>query len=134
MMTEKEIHVKHLMGEVCRMGLFHNEQMELESFRVMAQEYNGCGADWFPEYLRSLLTELLEWGEPAFLIHDWDYSNLPKTEANFYLSNDRLYENLLVCAKDSSGGWKHPWLWWRRRRRAWECYTACLMSKDTFMK
>lgn len=73
---------------------------------VLEQTYNGCGADWQPEWLRDLQTDHFQFFEPCFLIHDWDFKFLPKDRYNFDLANNRMYHNgLQITAKKIS--------WWR---------------------
>ena len=87
---------------------------------ALARCYNGCGPEWIDNYLiygdriRDKLTRFLELFEPAFLGHDWDFSNSDGSEERFHAANLRLLCNCRKLA-DRKYGW---WNWKRYRARA----------------
>ena len=81
---------------------------------ALARCYNGCGPEWMPSDLRDKLTRFLELFEPAFLGHDWDFSNSDGSEERFHAANLRLLCNCRKLA-DRKYGW---WNWKRYRARA----------------
>ena len=87
---------------------------------ALARCYNGCGPEWIDNCLiygvriRDKLTRFLELFEPAFLQHDWDFSNSDGSEDRFHAANLRLLYNCRKLA-DRKYGW---WNWKRYRARA----------------
>ena len=60
--------------------------------------YNGCGPEWFPAPARKLLDRFLSVFAPAFLQHDFDFSNGDGNPTLFNEANDRLERNCLILA------------------------------------
>lgn len=77
----------------------------------LAELYNGCGPEWLPARIREKLTRLLAIFEPAFLIHDCDYSAANGSTGDWAEANDRLEMNCLALAN-----YTYPWYSWRRYR------------------
>lgn len=77
----------------------------------LAELYNGCGPEWLPARIREKLTRLLALFEPAFLIHDCDYSAANGSTGDWAVANDRLEANCLRLAN-----YTYPWYSWRRYR------------------
>ena len=98
----------------------------------IASLYNGCGPEWLPAAAREKLTSVLSIFEPAFVIHDVDYSQADGSTYAFTAANDRLEANCLKLADRA-----YPWYSWRRysarlaaieiaslcRRYGWHPYT-----------
>lgn len=104
----------------------------------IAELYNGCGPECLPEQARDKLTKYLKIFEPAFAIHDVDYTKGDGSTFDFSMANDRLELNCLKLADYNYGVFN-----WRRymahaaaveiaslcRRYGWTAYTqACKRS------
>ncbi|MGE4300800.1 MAG: hypothetical protein AB7F40_04265 [Victivallaceae bacterium] len=72
--------------------------------------YNGIGPDRWSTCFRRLVTFLLTWFEAAALIHDWEYTFMPKTYSAFTAANWRFARNVcreaFMYFRDIPGGWR----------------------------
>jgi hypothetical protein len=60
----------------------------------IADNYNGAGPDWMPDDMRHVITWLLSLFEPAFLIHDMEFSASNRTTKGFIAANSRMWRNI----------------------------------------
>ena len=109
MNTETEI--RALVAKAIAAQLDGADELAEAPVWALCRAYNGCGADWMPQSLRDRLTSLFAIFAPAFLIHDWDYTNSDGSEEKFHAANLRLFTNCRRLADASYG-----WLNWRRYR------------------
>lgn len=65
--------------------------------------YNGVGAQWMPHRMRRLLTEWFSFLAAASLIHDYEFTCLPKSYWNFTKANLRLAYNAAKSGKLLTG-------------------------------
>ncbi len=56
--------------------------------------YNGAGADWMSNNCRQILTWMLSIFEPAYLIHDLEFSRSDKSIHGFNRANARMWSNI----------------------------------------
>lgn len=63
------------------------------SVQKLQRCYNGIGPEKWSAFFRDKVTLLLEELEAPALIHDWEWSYMPKTFKNFVMSNVRLAIN-----------------------------------------
>jgi len=72
--------------------------------------YNGIGPDRWSGHFRRLVTFLLAWFEAAAIIHDWEYTFMPKTYRAFTAANWRFAKNVcreaIMYYRDIPGGWR----------------------------
>ena len=60
----------------------------------LAYAFNGIGAEHWPDWIRTMLTALLRPFQAAALIHDWEYSQTPKSYRMFSAANWHLALNV----------------------------------------
>lgn len=123
-LPEKKKHIQTLLAHIREYDLESELDFKFEADKVLEAVYNGCGPDWLPGDIRDLLTSHYEFFEPAFLIHDWDFTFLPKNEVKFHRANERLLSNckrIIEC----------EYRWWnflsarRRKIQAGIIFEAC---------
>jgi len=123
--TIKEEHVIRLMNEADLYGL----EVSADYLRLTASQiaviYNGCGPDWMPEKMREVLTELLTFFEPAFMLHDVEFNFSDRSRAGFAAANERLYRNCSKLIGEKLSWWNTPVRKAVYHLRAWEIYCAC---------
>jgi hypothetical protein len=117
-------HIITLCAQINEHELNCEESFSSTSVEVLNDVYNGCGPDWMPLQFRSVLTELLDEYEPAFLVHDWDYTFLRKNEASFHRANKRLFHNCMKLMK-SRISWYRFIRRWHERAKILAIYHAC---------
>lgn len=89
--------------------------------------YNGCGADWMPKWSRVVLSMFMWLFAPAFLIHDFRFSQSDKTKTNFKLANSEMLGNMSILNDKVFP----PNRWWSKHiHRVWDfkknaAYVAC---------
>ena len=102
--------------------------------------YNGCGPEWLHAKVRRILDKFFDVFAPAFLQHDFDFSNGDGNPTLFNEANDRLKRNCLILADR-----KFPWYNWKRyiardaalviadacRQFGWSAYVKASKSKGT---
>lgn len=133
-MTDKQKHVSELIDRAVLADLDLGTLAGRQDADIAA-DYNGCGPEWLPGFIREKLTSFLALFEPAFLIHDSDFASSDGSTFAFTQANDRLEMN---CLRLSS--YTYPWWSWRRyrahlaaleiaslcRRYGWKAYcSAC---------
>ncbi|MFA6102372.1 MAG: hypothetical protein WCV67_10920 [Victivallaceae bacterium] len=64
------------------------------TIQYIADNYNGAGPDWMPDNMRHVITWLLSCFEPAFLIHDMEFSASNRTAKGFIAANSRMWRNI----------------------------------------
>jgi len=94
----------------------------------IADNYNGAGPDWMPEEARHVLTWLLDIFEPAFLIHDMEFSASDRTEKGFIAANNRLWRNIkkiinYLYPLYNPFCWAEHARWWCKGYETWQ---ACV--------
>lgn len=109
-MTEKQKHVSELIDKAVLADLDLGTLAGRQDADIAA-DYNGCGPEWFPGFIREKLTSFLALFEPAFLVHDSDFSQADGSTFAFAQANDRLEMNCLRLAN-----YNYPWYSWRRYR------------------
>ena len=100
-MTEydySESHVAAVAALAADLNLVAPAGFYAASPAVLRRCYNGIGPDRWSGRFRKKVTELLEWFEPEALIHDWEYTFMPKTYAAFTLANLRFAANAAAAA------------------------------------
>ena len=117
-----------MIAEINELDLEQSSGFEWAILEDIAKVYNGAGAEWMPDWQRDVLTDLLDPFEPAFLIHDWDYSYSDGTKKSFKLANRRMYRNMkkIVNAIYNPRTLVYflPYLYWRFK--AFAAYRACV--------
>lgn len=117
-----------MIAEVEELNLRRSTGFDRAHFADLADVYNGAGAEWMPNWGRSVLTELLELFEPAFLIHDWDYDHSDGTKKSFKLANKRMHKNMKKIIKHTYNPYTLlyflPYVYWRFK--AFAAYRACV--------
>ena len=92
--------------------------------------YNGCGADWMPEWLRRELDTITIYFKEAIRIHDWDYTYLPKTEKCKKLADLRFLKNCMKIVAFHFKWWWRPKQWLKYRGMARGLYLAVKHGGD----
>lgn len=90
--------------------------------------FNGIGPDWFPKPVVDFLTDTLGFFAPACVIHDWEYSQKPKTDEAFKAANQRLHTNCIRLLHAKGIEWEKFPLY---HFYICEMYTACEMFGKT---
>jgi hypothetical protein len=90
--------------------LEHDKRLENTSMTEWKKIYNGIGVTAMPRYVRGLLERFYADFAPAVMIHDWDFSCLEITKANFDLANARFYSNCLILVR-ATKPWYSTWYW-----------------------
>ncbi len=123
-MTSVE-HVTRMHLLVIDCGLSAPDGYWHDDIETLAKIYNGCGPDWLPSTFRDILTDIFEFFEPAFLIHDCEFEHSDRSRDGFDTANRRLLDNCrkLVAAKLS--WWTSPVSKARYYWRSWLVYRAC---------
>jgi len=95
-MTQKfqVLKVKRLLSQIDEYGLDVPDGFNELTLDYIVDNYNGAGPDWMPEEMRDILTWLLSIFEPAFLIHDMEYSASNRTAKGFIAANSRMWRNI----------------------------------------
>lgn len=107
MMEAKEAYSTAIaLGLDVRLGLT-DEQVELI--------YNGTGAEWMPEGLRTQIDRFSETLQPAVCAHDIRYYFGDGTYGDFCRANDELVTNGRICA-DARYAWYNPMRYIVRRQ------------------
>lgn len=117
-------HIITLMAHINEYELDAEESFGSTSAEILDEVYNGCGPNWMPSQFRYVLTELLDRYEPAFLIHDWDFEFLVKTNDNFHHANKRLFNNCMALMKLEVPWWRFLRRW-HERAKILAIYRAC---------
>ena len=86
--------VKRLLAQIDEYGLDTPAGFKELTIAYIAENYNGAGPDWLPKKERNILTWLLSLFEPAFLIHDMEYSASNRTIKGFIAANSRMWRNI----------------------------------------
>ena len=73
------------------------------SVQKLQRCYNGIGPERWSARFRNSVTMLLDQLEAPALIHDWEWSYMPKTFRNFVMSNIRLTVNAWKDKRFRSG-------------------------------
>jgi hypothetical protein len=113
-----------LRKEIVDLDLDAEPEFREASINSLLEIYNGCGPDWLPEGIRDLLTSHYAFFEPAFVIHDWDYTKLPKTEKDFHRANERLFTNCVRIIRAKVPAWRFIQRW-KRMAQANNIFEAC---------
>jgi len=129
-MTQKfqVLKVKQLLSQIDECNLDVPIGFRELTMDYIADNYNGAGPDWMPEDMRYILTWLLSLFEPAFLIHDMEYSASNRTEKGFNAANDRMWSNIRKIINKEYPSY-NPLCWIERMRwywRGWGAYRACV--------
>ena len=91
--------------------------------------YNGAGPDWMSEFSRSVLTMLLRYYAPAFIIHDVEFAMNDDTEntdrnwQRFEDCNDRMWRNIQKLNAYIFAWYNPRKYWWLAK--GWLAYQAC---------
>jgi hypothetical protein len=95
-MTAKHqvLKVKRLLAQIDEHGLDTPVGFKELTIAYIAENYNGAGPDWMPDDMRHIITWLLSLFEPAFLIHDMEFSASNRTEKGFNAANVRMWRNI----------------------------------------
>lgn len=85
-------HIEYLLRQIQAARLYVPPGFPGE-LKSLQQCYNGIGPACWSSRFREVVTELLQRFEPEALIHDWEYTYLPKTYWSFTLANLRFLYN-----------------------------------------
>jgi hypothetical protein len=107
MFTNEQVeHMLGLLEDVRRYRLDTAVAFKDTSLNTQLETYNGCGADWQPDWLRDLQTMHFHFFESAFVIHDWDFRWLPKDRKSFNIANKRLLRNCKKIIRKEIAWWR----------------------------
>lgn len=124
----KVLHVKTLLALIAEYDLETPVGFNDLTLDYISSNYNGAGPDWLPASKRKILTWLLGIFEPAFLVHDMEFSASNRTRAGFIRANKRLYKNCKIIISKLYP-MANPLLWFQRSIwlvKAWMTYRACV--------
>lgn len=111
-MSEKLIHVKALLDRALELRLAGAFWLSNKPLRVIADNYNGIGPEWFPPKVRALIDCLAGYFEPVALIHDNRWMSSDGSYKQFLESNLELRINGEAIAVQTFG-WYNPLRYWR---------------------
>lgn len=92
------IEVKALLDEALALGLSGAEHCARVPIETLAANYNGCGPEWAPDWLRKLLTKCHKSFLACVLIHDLRFSESDGSTSGFNYANDELEYNCLMVS------------------------------------
>ncbi|UDQ98970.1 hypothetical protein LJT99_05390 [Lentisphaerae bacterium WC36] len=69
--------------------------------------YNGCGAEWMPNWSRDVIDQFVTLYKDCVVVHDWDFSHSDGTKENFNLANKRMLKNMKKI-RDYHFPWSNP--------------------------
>jgi hypothetical protein len=61
---------------------------------TIQKNYNGAGPDWMNHNCRHIITWMLSIFEPAYLIHDLEFTKSDQSIHGFNHANDRMWTNI----------------------------------------
>ena len=86
--------IKRLLAQIEEYKLDSPSGFHELTLTYIIDNYNGAGPDWMPATERAILTWLLSLFEPAFLIHDMEFSASSRAATGFNNANDRMWRNI----------------------------------------
>ena len=96
-------HIEYLLRQIKAAKLLVPEKFKAADPKDLRRCYNGIGPDRWSCRFREKATKDLEWLEPDALVHDWEYTYLPKTFWHFTVANVRFLYNGIKYAIFCSG-------------------------------
>lgn len=105
-MNERRYHVDLLRRKAIALKLDYQPEFEKAKNSELETLYNGCGPDGWPEWLRGVATSATADYEPAWLIHDYDYTHPPtNSRASWRVITVRCADNCykLTMARPTEG-------------------------------
>lgn len=91
-------HIPYLRALCCEFHAVAPDSFWSAADSELAEAFNGIGAEHWPKWLRSALTVLLRPFQAAALVHDWEYTQNPKSFRAFSGANWRLAVNISLEA------------------------------------
>lgn len=102
------------------------EELKLEGYERLAgysdyslyEIYNGAGPERWPDFIRVVITEILDLFEAAFLIHDVEFHESNGERGNWIDTNNRCVKNMRRIINDEYPvfAWNIVYNWLMRRR------------------
>ena len=107
-MTDKHYHAtQQHISDLQSVIRLRNMSAPADFFEASVQKlqrcYNGIGPERWSAFFRDKVTLLLDELEAPAMIHDWEWSYMPKTFKNFVMSNVRLVINSFKDKRFSVG-------------------------------
>ena len=90
--------VKELLKQVYVYRLSVPTAFKRENIETLEAVYNGIGPEHWNHLLRGIITALFLLFAPAALVHDYEFSVLPKNYKHFTQANCRLAYNCIRLA------------------------------------
>jgi len=126
MASEKQIKkVQKLRALARKHNLSAPEEFWTATDEYLADNYNGAGPDWLPQWGRAVLTFFLWLFAAAFLIHDFQFTKSDKSEKGFAEANSEMLYNMLKLNDAKFGSWWLKPLHTCWRDKAYAAYAAC---------
>ncbi len=119
-MTEKEIQVSLLRVEAKRCGLDAPDSFWMAPVEVLADCYNGTGAEWMSKLSRKFLDFIHRELLASVMIHDYETSMSNGSQKGFKTSNKRFYANCRRQSKLKHSAYnplRYVWLY-----KSWRAY------------
>ena len=114
--------INEMLAVIKKQQLRVHPEFKLATPEDLLEIWNGIGADSWPPALREALGIVLEYFLPATLPHDWDFAKLSVQPCNFDDSNERLYINCRILARNKFPAWYQSlqrWRYYLRARGVW---------------
>ncbi|MFA6700854.1 MAG: hypothetical protein WCS28_11890 [Thiomicrospira sp.] len=86
-------HIETLKEEIAQYKLKTPPGFDGTGMQTLRRCYNGIGPDAWSNRFRQFTTKILRAFEPEALIHDWEYTFMPKTYKAFTAANFRFLVN-----------------------------------------
>lgn len=121
--------IKNQINLILKLNLERPVQFNFLTVKEAEDCYNGAGPDWMSEFSRSVLTMLLRYYAPAFIIHDVEFAlnddceNTDRNWQRFEDCNDRMWRNIQKLNAYIFAWYNPRKYWWLAK--GWLAYQAC---------
>ena len=121
--------IKNQINLILKLNLERPVQFDFLTVKEVEECYNGAGPDWMSEFSRTVLTMLLRYYAPAFIIHDVefamndDFENTDHNWQRFEDCNDRMWRNIQKLNAYIFAWYNPRKYWWLAK--GWLAYQAC---------
>lgn len=96
-------YVRYLRQEAIARKFSFPKNFKKTSSARLVRCYNGIGAEWMPDWLRRIITEIFDRLKAPALLHDYEFTYAKKTVWNFLVANLRFAYNSAKCKRPILG-------------------------------
>ncbi len=100
--------VQIIYAEIKALELKHNPSLDNATYCQMQEQFNGCGADWFPWVIRYILSFVLKL-RATVAVHDWAYYKSDGDDKTRRKVDNEFFTNGLKEIR-------YHWSWWNLYR------------------